>query len=620
MTLLGLHDDDDDGDSGIEVVSRAPLRSLARNFESKESRERLRDAFNRARDAAAEAKGGVAGGMWVDKDGVTWTTPSNMIANRIYIKRDTPYSFIDRPCMKTVFDDDHRFILMKTARQVSKSTTLAGRLMLNTEVLAPYAALFLSPSYDQTSKFSHQRLGPTIMQSPHLKARMSREMLNNVLEKEFIDGSRIYLSYAKSDADRARGISVDEIDFDEVQDMHLSAIEPVVQESLFTSVHKKRFYSGTPKSFSNGIEGLWRNSDQREWMVACRHHSPAYHQKLTIKNIGNEGPVCVKCGNLLNTLDGLWVQTVTVLPDGKKPETHGYHLPQIIFPTNKVVLGKKPNGKDIKGFLDWDDLLLRLSNPNAEIATIQNEIFGESADSASKPISEEKLRSLCHKDRPMPTEYPAWAQGTYTFAGVDWGMGLGSSTVLSIGQFDPRDPSKFRIIFCKRWDGGDADPEICVPLILQYCRWFRVKRLHADWGGGAGINSRIMDELGPEFITTNYWSTNMSAKMANYDDRHNRFVLNRSMTITKFFQALRRDSIQIAFRWEDYREFSVDILNVFREERKNEDYYYDHPPGTQDDAMHSHIYCWLVACWHRINENFVEDARITGSTHNPLMV
>ena len=553
--------------------------------------------------------------MTVGEDGRVSTTPANFVANRIYIKKDTPYAFDDRPFMATVFDDNGRHVLCKTARQVSKSTTIAGRLLCNTELYAPYTALYLSPSYGQTAKFSHQRLGPTIKQSPHLQVRMDEDCLDNVLEKEFIDGSLLYLSYAKDNADRARGLSVDEIDFDEVQDMVLDAVEPVVRESLFTSKWKKRFYSGTPKSLSNGIEKLWRESDQREWMVRCRKHAPIYHQKLTTKNVGKHGVICDRCGGPLNTLDGVWARTSTRTPEGRDPYIHGYHIPQIVFPTTKSRL---PNRNS--GFLDWDEFLLEIQDPKAEEATILNEKFGESADSASKPITEDQLRAICG-DRVMPDEYQEYMTKSYTFAGVDWGAGLGSATAFVVGQFDPRNPDVYRILFCRRFDGQDADPETCVPEIMRLCRVFRVKRLHADWGSGLGINSRIMAEMGDDYLTTNYWSTAIGSSNVNYDRNLNRFVLNRSLTMTKFFQALKRQAIKIAFRWEDYQTYAKDILAVFREERKNGDPYFDHNPGEQDDFCHAHIYCWLIACWDRmggsLGGDFLHEARNTGRSHNP---
>ncbi len=548
-------------------------------------------------------------------DGVIETTPANLVANRVFLRKNAPYTFNDRPWMADIFDDPHRYIFLKTARQVSKSTYLASRIVVHTEIYAPYTVLYLSPTFKQTSVFSHDRLGPTIKDSPHIAMRVDQDCLDNVLEKEFVDGSIIYLSYAKDNADRCRGLTADELDLDEIQDMNVDAVEGVVSQSLFTSRHKRRGYSGTAKSFSNPVERLWRKSDQREWMVRCRRHGKlAYHQKLTRRNVGLVGPVCERCGNVLNTLDGLWVRTSTRNDDGSAPHVHGYHLPQIIFPTTEV-----PLATGGFGFLDWAQFLIDMANNDD--ATVANEMFGESADSAEMPISEDQMRAMCAAGLSMPTEYSDSMIGSYTFAGVDWGAGISSATALVIGQFNPKNPNKFKIIFCRRFHKKDANPQYCVPEILRLCAIFRVKRLHADWGSGLGQNSRILEEMGDDFMTTNYWSSSISGKNIAFDENLNRFVLNRSVTMNRFFEALKRQGFEVGFSWEDFRTYANDILNVRKEERLNGDPVFVHDDGTMDDFCHATIYCWLIACWMKYSEAFVDTARKTQGSklHNPAM-
>jgi hypothetical protein len=552
------------------------------------------------------------------EDGVVRTTPANLVANRIYVKKDTPYSFLDRPFMAQVFDDPHRRILLKTARQVSKSTTIAARMLTHCEVDAPYSCLYMSPSEKQTSTFSHDRLGPTIKDSPHIANMTDADSLQNVFAKSFSNGSKIGLVYAKDNADRARGNSADELDLDEVQDMNLDAIEPVAGEVLFMSKLKRRMWSGTPKSLSNGIEKrLWRKSDQREWMVRCRHHTPTYHQKLTRANVGKEGPICNKCGKELDTLDGLWVITSTRTEEGKTPHIHGYHIPQIIFPTMKRVLGVDKKGKKITGPLDWADFLLECEN-NDDVF-VQNEKFGESADSSDKPISEDQIRALCDSTREMPTEYKDWMIGAHTFAGIDWGTGK-ASTALTIGQFDPKDARIFRIIFCRRFWKREADPKTCLPEIKRLLGVFRCKRGHADWGSGLGMNSHIEEAKGDDFLTKNFWSDAIAGKKVSYNKEIDSFVLNRSVAFSRFFEALKRQAIKVAFSWDYFKTYADDVLNVFREERANGNPFYDHEDGTMDDFAHSIIYCWTIASWMRYSEGFVDHARRAGRAHDPSRI
>ena len=524
-----------------------------------------------------------------------------MVANRIHIKKDTPYTFDDRPFFIPIFDDSHRQIVLKTARQVSKSTTLAADSIIRCEANRPYTSIIITPTQDQTRKFSHDRLGPTIETSPAVRAQVTAEQLSNVLEKEFVTGSKIYMSYAKENADRVRGITGDELKIDEVQDVILPLVDPVLKQSLFTSKIKRRWWSGTPKSMSNGIEQrLWRKSDQREWMVRCRHHGPLpFHQRLGLDNLGKFGPVCKRCGRSLNTLDGIWTITCQLTDEGKVPRIHGYHIPQIIFPTLEA-----------GGFLDWEEFLNDIDGEDE--ATILNEMFGESADSEERPVKEEELKAICDENKRMLTSYAESLIGSYTFAGVDWGYGLKSATVLVIGQFNPKDPKVFDYVFMKKYEKKDADPKICIPDILSLMQIFRVKGCHADWGAGHGLNSQIRDahSYNDNFLTTNYWSSAARGKTVKFNVDMNAYVMNRSIHLARFYNAIKKRQMSCRMNWLQFQPFAQDILNIFREERKDGTMYFDHKDTEPDDSAHAMCYAWLRASIEKYGREGIE--HVTG--------
>jgi phage terminase large subunit GpA-like protein len=153
-----------------------------------------------------------------------------------------------------------------------------------------YTSLFVSPSAMQTKVFSVTRIDDIIDVSPALRALKDTRLTYNLLEKSFINGSKIYLRYAFLSADRIRGLSVNSLFLDEIQDL-LTELLPVIEET--TSHHKSPFflYSGTPKTFDNTIEKLWsKSSTQNEWAIPCDAHTPTYLNILGIKNIGKNGP------------------------------------------------------------------------------------------------------------------------------------------------------------------------------------------------------------------------------------------------------------------------------------------------------------------------------------------
>lgn len=510
--------------------------------------------------------------------------PSQLIAGRIYIKKGKRYSFGDRPFMRAVFNDPGRYILMKTARQISKSTTLAGKALTKMEAHSPYTVLFTAPEMDQTKKFSYDRVQPTIDSSPDIKALVSKEDIKNVYEKSFSNGSKYYLKYAKSAADSCRGISCDEWHCDEVQDVILKNVEPVIQESMFASEYGFRMYSGTPKSFENGIESkLWKRSDQREWMVRCHHHGKLpYHQKMTLKNVGVDGQICDRCGNPLNVRDGIWIRHRTKTDQGEPVHIHGYHISQIMLPTTE-------HG----GVLKWFDFKLELKNADSE-NWVLNEKFGESADSAEKPITEDDLKAIC-TDRDMATEPEEWMKKRTWWAGIDWGLGLGSSTVLTIGCTGPDDVFEYTRL--RRWTGDDCDPKIVIPAIAYELRRFRIKHVHCDFGGAVDMNVRLQEE--GFSVSTNYWSANATQVYEKDVFGITRYTMNRSIEMSDFFADIKKHRIRINMKWTDFQPFSEDILCIFREQRKTKQEhqlpFFDHPDGTMDDSCHSMIYTRLAA-------------------------
>lgn len=538
-------------------------------------------------------------GAWTDDAGVVHTTPLNAVLNRIYIKKGVPYTIADRPFMRQILDNPHRQILLKCGRQVSKSTLLAADAIVHCEVNAPYTSLIVTPSQDQTRKFSHDRLGPTIETSPAVRAQVTSEQLANVLEREFVTGSKIYMSYAKDNADRARGITADELKLDEVQDMILSSVEPVLRESLFTSRYKRRWWSGTPKSMANGLERMWRQSDQREWMVRCHRHGPLpFHQRLTLANVGKKGPVCKRCGAALDTLDGQWVITSSMTADGKPPRIHGYHLPQIIFPTTDRELAP-----GVYGFLDWEEFLEYLDAESE--ALVLNEKFGESADTAEKPVTEDELKKICDESATMVQSHQPSMINEYLYAGIDWGYGLKSSTILAIGQFDIKNPKVFNYVFLRRYDKKAADPSLCIPDIIHWLNTFRVKGAHADWGAGFGLNSQIRDVKGDDFLTANYWGA-VTGKQIRFNEDMNAYVMNRTTHLARFFQAVKKRQLACAMPWSQFAPFANDILHVFREERRDGTMFFDHNREEPDDSLHAMCYCWLRASMERYGREGIE--------------
>lgn len=129
-------------------------------------------------------------------------TKSNWVHNLIYLD-GVKFDFTGRNYLRPVYDRKCSDILLKTARQVEKTTFLANNLTVNS-VIRPYnKSLYVSPSHMQTRQFSSEKLKPAIEKSPYIKTYFQDASVSQqVFEKGFTNGSFVFLRSAFRSADR----------------------------------------------------------------------------------------------------------------------------------------------------------------------------------------------------------------------------------------------------------------------------------------------------------------------------------------------------------------------------------------------------------------------------------
>lgn len=140
-----------------------------------------------------------------------------------------------------------RVTLLKTGRQVSKSTSLAAQGVIFANAIPYFATLYVTPLFEMVRRFSHQYVREFIERSPVKRLFVGQKTLNSVLQRSFLNGSTMFFSYALLDAERTRGIPADKNVIDEVQDMQFDLL-PIIHETLSGSSWAVRQYAGTPRA------------------------------------------------------------------------------------------------------------------------------------------------------------------------------------------------------------------------------------------------------------------------------------------------------------------------------------------------------------------------------------
>ena len=410
-----------------------------------------------------------------------------------------PYTLEQHFPFKQLFRNHQpRRVVLKTGRQVSKSTSLAAHGVVVSNMHDHFSTLYITPLYEQIRRFSNNYVRPFVDESPvkplWLDGAGSEQ---SVLQRSFKNRSKMIFSFALLDADRVRGIQADKVAIDEVQDMDPAHI-PIIHETMSASPHDLAQYTGTPKTLDNAIEGLWQQSSQAEWFMRCDScntwniPSMDYHVDKMIGEVredisaDNPAVVCYSCQNPLHPRKGRWVHRY---PD-KRWDFAGYHVPQIVMPLHYSNADK------------WSTLVGKRDGWGSTSPNIfYNEVLGESYDVGQKLVSLSELKKAAslpwqnNTSDPDPQALAAARQYANLVLAIDWGGG-------------GVDGVSFTAIAVLGWSSGKIDclwgkrlltPHDHVGEAQECLKWFKAfgcQYIAHDYTGAGTVRETIMVQEG----------------------------------------------------------------------------------------------------------------------------
>ena len=519
-----------------------------------------------------------------------------------------PFSFAERRYLAPIYNSDSKRRLLLAGRQVEKSTLLGNLILTYASTIPMFRALYVAPSSIQTKQFSRDRLADSIEASPVLQTYTNKRLLANILEKKFINGSKIILRFAFLNADRVRGNSADLILLDEVQDILLDNI-PVIEESASHSEYKLFLYSGTPKSLDNPLEGFWSHlSTQNEWVVPCRRHGlpkdpGSWHWNILREdNIGKGELICDKCGKKIYAADpdAKWV---SMNPNPKTPDPYeGYRIPQLMVP-----------------WIDMNDIVYKQTNyPRVQF---YNEVLGRSFDSGLRPLTTTDIQKNCNHELSMThfREVIPYSSQFPVFMGIDWGSGESSYTVVTLGGYMPWAPEKFTIFWAKRYVGLESEPKFQIQEIKELIEDFNVRYVGTDYGGGFWPNDNLIRKYGSNKIKQYQW-IGKSKKKLMYEPKlaTPRHLGHRTEVMSDMFSAIKRGNVFQYPRWEEWVDpHGMDFLNIYSEyNERTRQTVYGHSVGQPDDSFHSATYCFLASFYYKRRPDVLSPTKDVDKAHD----
>jgi len=514
-----------------------------------------------------------------------------------------PFSFEGRRYLRQIYDTPSKRTLLKCGRQVEKSTLLGNKLLSYACIIQALGCLYVSPTNQQTKVFSQDRLKEPVETSEYLKSWTTTKLSDNVFLKKFINRSQVTLRYCYMSADRVRGIPADVICIDELQDILTDNI-PIIEQCASHSPYKIYMYSGTPKSLDNTIEYYWTEfSTQNEWMVPCHRHAimtgggkitTSYWNILDETNIGKTSLICDRCKNPINPADekSQWVAMNPGIIHRIPKPYEGFRIPQLMVP-----------------WVPWEEIIQnQLTYPRGKF---YNEVLGLSYDSGTRPLTRKDVMDNCDPNIKLDTAFQEKMRkhiaGSYPiYAGIDWGTGENTYTVLSLGTYLQ---DRFTIFYIHRFEGPESEPDTMMEMVMREIDLWQVRRAGCDYGGGFWPNDRLLNRFGWERIVKYQYST-PNAKV-KWEDGLKRYLINRTEVMSDIFNAIKKRTVFRFPMWEHFQNpFGNDMLNIFSEfnEQRRENVYKKSPSST-DDAFHSILLCFLTSMIDRPRPDVVAPMR-----------
>ena len=501
------------------------------------------------------------------------------LAEHLLTLNNKPYSLAQRKAMRqAVMDNNHDFILIYGGRQIEKSTTFAAK-MLTLAVAAPGIRIAYVTAFEgQKNRFANSVLIPFIRTfHPALKKEyFPSDVFKRTYFFEMNNGSKIYVEYLGMTGDRLRGISLDMVFLDEIQDAIHEAVY-VLDEALSHAnpdFHNlgMRHYAGTPKTTEHPIQYYWDISTQTQPVIKCPHcgRYNGDENPLDEKNVGREGLICRYCGKPLDPTNVIWVDSYE-LSDNRP--VMGFRYPKLIAPH----LALHPKAW-------YRNVYLRMVNRPVHI--FRNETLALPSEDIHKALTDEDLRNVSLPDLPLDMHLIGKYYRPYGFnppvvMGVDWGGGTKSYTVVALTTVHAS--GALATFFYKRFTGPEAERDFVVAYLKNLIKAVNPNYIFVDAGYSQEFLPPLREAFGKHRITTVYFSRKLK-KGYQYDRQQNSYTVYRTGLLSNLFFNI-REAKHFFPRWPEFEPFAKYFKAMYIDEYPNGEMFYNHYPTKPTDAV-----------------------------------
>jgi Phage terminase large subunit gpA, ATPase domain len=243
----------------------------------------------------------VASEILGDIDPITWMSArANLRTEKL-----EPLEFKDHLPMVDVYRDWHPLIVAQKGSQIGMTTCQICKLLYYCDT-HNITAIYTMPTAKDVFEFSQARFAPVIKASNYLSARMGN--VDNATLKR-MGASTLYFRGAQKHS-QAISVPADIIVNDEY-DFSAQDVMDTFEKRVGASKLKWFWRFSTPSIPDFGINALYKDTDQRHWLVRCT--SCGKWQDVTFEHnlLKRKGETpyfgCRRCSVKLNRRNGAWV-------------------------------------------------------------------------------------------------------------------------------------------------------------------------------------------------------------------------------------------------------------------------------------------------------------------------
>ncbi|MEK0350464.1 MAG: hypothetical protein QQN60_04480 [Nitrosopumilus sp.] len=385
------------------------------------------------------------------------------------------------PMLQRLHEDDWSWIMVKFARQMTKSAYLATAMGHLMTTKSNQKTTFCTFEEEALTAFSRDKFRTLWSESELARLYVDGATLGSLSSIRTKNNSSANLVTAVNSFQHVEGKSVNLLIFDEGQNLDLDEWVTASESQSFTN--GAFIIAGIGGYVDTEYTKWWESSDQRHWIYSNKY----WRSKLDFRKSGTDRLIWDEY--LIDVLAGYW--------KAKKQENqsrHGYFSNQYQapwIPLKKIDCEKYglPENKSIQ----WKE-------ENYPQNDFIRHVEGKDVAGDTKPFTSQMLYKLYDKNRSLlkPSEVD-YEKGNLFF-GADWGGGF--RTIRWIYQYVDGKFPQFILINADRIETDDVEEQYNLA-----CEWiddYEISQSVVDAGGGTYQVQQLMKRYGESCLKFHY--------------------------------------------------------------------------------------------------------------------